>query len=295
MTTTTLHLTAVPPFRLSSVAGSHGWIQLLPFGYDPENAVLSTITHLADGRVVAVQITAQDEEVAVIVQADLTAEETAQIRTQVTWMLGLEQDYSAFYARAAQEPALSHMVDGARGRILRSATVFEDAVKMILTTNTSWGGTKRMVAALVNTYGTPLPSDTARHAFPTPLQLADAGAVALREAGLGYRAPFVAMLAQDVVAGSLDLEALKTSDHPTDALRKELLAIKGIGAYASAGLLMLLGRYDAVPIDSYAKSMVSREWHNGAAVGAEEVEAAFERWGAWRGLAYWFWEWGKDR
>jgi 3-methyladenine DNA glycosylase/8-oxoguanine DNA glycosylase len=26
-------------------------------------------------------------------------------------------------------------------------------------------------------------------------------------------------------------------------------------------------------------------------VGKAEVEAAFERWGEWRGLAYWFWDW----
>ena len=58
-----------------------------------------------------------------------------------------------------------------------------------------------------------------------------------------------------------------------------------------ACLLILLGRYDAVPVDSWALTMVSREWYGGAPVQRVQVEAAFERWGEWKGLAYWFWDW----
>ncbi len=69
------------------------------------------------------------------------------------------------------------------------------------------------------------------------------------------------------------------------------MAIKGVGSYAAASLLMLLSRYDYVPVDSWARHRVSVEWHDGAPVGAAEVEAAFQRWGRWKGLAYWFWSW----
>jgi 3-methyladenine DNA glycosylase/8-oxoguanine DNA glycosylase len=75
------------------------------------------------------------------------------------------------------------------------------------------------------------------------------------------------------------------------ALWPRVLAIKGVGAYAAANLLMLLGRYDFVPVDSWALKMVSHEWHDDEPVSQAEVEAAFERWGAWKGLAYWFWDW----
>jgi 3-methyladenine DNA glycosylase/8-oxoguanine DNA glycosylase len=56
---------------------------------------------------------------------------------------------------------------------------------------------------------------------------------------------------------------------------------------------MILGRYDFVPVDSWAMKMVSHEWYGGEAVGQAEVEAAFERWGDWKGLAYWFWDWSR--
>ncbi len=64
-----------------------------------------------------------------------------------------------------------------------------------------------------------------------------------------------------------------------------------MGKYAVANLLILLGRYDFLPIDSWALKVVSKEWHNGKNIGSKEVEAAFEKWGEWKGLAYWFWNW----
>ena len=61
--------------------------------------------------------------------------------------------------------------------------------------------------------------------------------------------------------------------------------------YFAANLLMLLGRYDFVPVDSWALKLVSHEWYGGESVGRGEVEGAFERWGEWQGLAYWLWDW----
>ena len=49
-------------------------------------------------------------------------------------MLRLDEDLSAFYARAAKDRSLSWVTSGA-GRMLRSPTVFEDVVKTICTTN----------------------------------------------------------------------------------------------------------------------------------------------------------------
>ena len=54
---------------------------------------------------------------------------------------------------------------------------------------------------------------------------------------------------------------------------------------------MLLGRYDFVPVDSWALKMVSHERHDGQPAGEAEVLAAFERWGEGKGLAHWFWDW----
>jgi len=98
-------------------------------------------------------------------------------------------------------------------------------------------------------------------------------------------------LARAVDTGEMDLEALRRTELPTTELRRRLLAIKGIGGYAAGNLLNLLGRYDYLPVDSWALKMVSQEWHGGQAVTPADVEAAFAEWGEWKGLAYWFWDW----
>jgi len=265
---------------------------LAPFAVEQDSGRLVRVEQLVTGRVIELQMEGATDGVAVEIGADLDEAECREIEAKVTWMLGLDQDLSAFYALAREEPKLAHVEGQAQGRLLRSPTLFEDVVKTILTTNTTWNGTIRMAEALVSQFGRPLPGDPARHAFPAPEQLAAADEGMLRtEARLGYRAPYVLALARAVVSGDLDLEALKSVDLATAELRQRLLALKGVGEYAVANLLMLLERYDFVPVDSWALKLVSHEWYGEGSVGRTEVEAAFARWGQWKGLAYWFWDW----
>ena len=286
-----LTLSACPPFSLRAVINSHGWVQLPPFTADPQNESLTRIERLATGRVVELRIREAIGGVNVEVRERRTGSEREEASRKVWWMLGLGEDLSPFYAAIEAEPHLDHVKRRAMGRILRSPTVFEDVIKTILTTNTSWAGTIRMVKALVTEYGDPLPTDPSRHAFPTPSQVAAASEEALREIGLGYRSPFVFAVAQRTVADDLELETFKENSIPAAEMYQQLLEIKGIGEYAAASLLMLLGRFDYVPVDSWARKLVSQEWHGGQPVGQEEVERAFERWGRWKGLVYWFWDW----
>ena len=288
----TISFPARPPFSFPAVVKSHGWVQLLPFAFDEASATLTYVDRLSSGRITEYRINESSTGVTIHIDGKLTKPEQAEIAGKVTWMLGLEMDFSEFYALAREEPKLAQVEKKAQGRVLRSPTFFENVVKTILTTNTLWGATRRMTANMVNQFGDPLPQDNSRRAFPTPERLARATPEILKnETRLGYRAPYIHELAISVATGELDLEAFKASDLPTPELRKHLMKIKGIGAYASANLLVLLGRYDFLPVDSWALKVVAHEWHNDQAIGPAEVEAAFEKWGQWKGLAYWFWEW----
>ncbi|MBN1661342.1 MAG: DNA-3-methyladenine glycosylase 2 [Anaerolineae bacterium] len=285
-------LPARQPFSLPAVVRSHGWIRLAPFSGEEEGTAFRYVIRIETGEIVALHVTEASGGVQVAVDGDLGTAQQDEISRQVRWMLGLDQDLSEFYAQVRSEPKLAHVIERAQGRLLRSPTLFEDTIKTILTTNTAWGGTIRMTERLVSTFGDPLLSTPSHHAFPTPERLAATDEETLRtRAGLGYRAPYVLALARAVTTGDLDLESYKTSPLSTPELRKALLAIKGVGDYAAAHLLMLLERYDWVPVDSWAMKMVAQEWHGGQPVGRAEVEAAFERWGRWKGLAYWFWNW----
>ncbi len=285
-------LSARPPFSLATVVNSHGWVQLAPFtGPDDENG-FDYVLELTSGRVISFHVGAAEGGVCVSLAGALTEAERAEVAPAVTWMLGLDMDFRDFYTAVGHEPKLAHVAERAQGRLLRAATLFENVVKSILTTNTTWGGTKRMALELVNTFGVPLPDDPQRRAFPTPARLAAADIETLRKtARLGYRAPYVLELAQRVASGELDLEGWKTAVLPTDKLRQRLLSLKGVGPYAAASLLMLMGHYDSVPVDSWAYKLVSYEWYDQQPVGRAEVEKAFADWGKWKGLAYWFWDW----
>ncbi len=297
MVLTGLTLTARPPFSLDAVVHSHGWAALAPFRHRSNPLRLSYVDRLPTDRVVALTVLEAPGGVRVQVESPdgpLTGNEETEVARRVGWMLGLDQDFAPFYALARTEPKLAQVEKQAQGRLLRCPTLWEDTVKTILTTNTSWSGTIRMVGALVERFGHPMPGRPDRRAFPSPEQLAQVGPETLRkEAGLGYRAPYVAQLARSLAAGQLDLEALTASDLSTEELRRRLLAIRGVGGYAAANLLMILGHYSHLPVDSWARKMVSQEWHDGQAVGQAEVEAAFRAWGPWKGLAYWFWAWSE--
>ncbi len=287
-------LSARKPFNFMSVVNSHGWLQLAPFRFEESSRTLFYTDQLADGRVVEYRMRDAGHGVAVDVPGTVGWSARQEIAGKVAWMFGLDLDFSGFYKVARGEPKLRHARRLARGRVLRSPTFLEDVLKTILTTNTLWAATKRMHLNLIAAFGAPDPADGAR-AFPRPERIAASNEKFLREAvRVGYRAPAIHELGQRVVSGDLDLEAFKTSALPTLELRKELLKIRGIGPYAAANLLMILGRSDFIPVDTYALKMVSHEWHRGRPVTPKQVEKAFRRWGEYKGLAFWFWDWKYD-
>ena len=263
--------------------------------------MLYYVDHLSTNRVVEYRISAFSG--GITVETDkLTKSELSEATKKITWMFGLNMEFSSFYSASRTEPKLARAKKQALGRVLRSPTLFEDVIKTILTTNTLWAATKNMTRKLVDEFGSALsgglrrkqskPVVEARKSFPTPDSIAASNPDILKEKiRVGYRAPAIHDLAVRVASGKYDLEALKTSSLPTLELRKELMTIKGVGPYAAANLLMILGRHDFIPVDSYALLMVSHEWYRGKPVTAKHVEKRFEKWGAYKGLAFWFWDW----
>jgi len=285
-----LTLTARPPFNFLSVVNSHGWIQLAPFRFDENSQNLFYTDHLTNGRTIEYRISGSSSGVKV--QTDsLDKAEQNEVKERISWMLGLDQNFSSFYKATRAEPKLRHAKKLARGRVLRSPTFFEDVVKTILTTNTLWAATIRMNLNLIATFGEPL-ADSDSKAFPTPDRIAASSPEVLKETvRVGYRAKALHELAVRVASKEFDIESFKTSALSTLDLRKELMKINGVGPYAAANLLMILGRHDFIPIDSWALKVVSNEWYRGKPVTPKQVEKRFEKWGEYKGLAYWFWDW----
>jgi 3-methyladenine DNA glycosylase/8-oxoguanine DNA glycosylase len=297
---TPFHLSARPPFNFRSVVDSHGWRQLAPFRFDESASVLYYTDRLASGKVVDYRISGSASGLDVGTDR-LSKAEQKEAADKLNWMFGLDMDFSDFHAASRLEPKLRRAKRQALGRLLRSPTLFEDVIKTIFTTNTLWAATRNMTKKLVDEFGAGFDSSRetrdsstseVNHAFPTPEAIAASNPDFIKEKiRVGYRAPAIHDLAVRVASGKYNLESLKTSSLSTLDLRKELMTIKGVGPYAAANLLMILGRHDYIPIDSYALMMVSHEWYKGKPVSAKHVEKRFEKWGRFKGLAFWFWDW----
>ncbi len=209
-----------------------------------------------------------------------------EIERQVRRMLALDQDLSPFYEQAAADPALAWATAGA-GRMLRSPTVFEDVVKTICTTNCAWSGTVRMVSAIVRELGAPAADTVERRAFPGPEQMAAASDAFYRDvARAGYRGPYLRTLATDVAEGQVDLEALLDPERSDEEVAEALLGLAGVGPYAMAHMMMLLGRYRRLILDSWTRPKYRRV-SGRARITDKGIERAFRRYREFAGLAFW--------
>jgi N-glycosylase/DNA lyase len=229
-----------------------------------------------------------------VVDEDLDAEVADAVMAQIRHVLSLDLDLSAFYAVAADDPDLAWVVQGA-GRMVRSPTVFEDVVKTICTTNTSWGGTTRMVNALVEHLGEKAPgaprSGPYGRAFPTPQAMAAARATFYkRVAGAGYRGPYLQKFAKNVTTGRAEVESLATTSRdelPDDEVAKRLQTIPGVGPYAAAHIMLMLGRYDRLILDSWTRPKYAKLLGRKRPVSDQTIVRRFKPYGRYAGLAFW--------
>jgi 3-methyladenine DNA glycosylase/8-oxoguanine DNA glycosylase len=270
---------------------SHGLITLAPNTILEADGGLRMPLRLSRGRSTVVAIAPGAPGLAEVSAsgplrgAAVTAELTARVRR----VLHLDADYSAFYKQAAADPALRWVTRGA-GRIVHSATVFEDVVKTICTTNCAWSATIRMTDALVAGLGEPVAGSAGTRLFPTPEAMAKAPEAWYRDvARAGYRGAYLRAVAASVANGELDLEAL--ADAPVDelsddALEERLRALPGVGPYAAAHIMMLMGRYSRLVFDSSTRPKYARLSGRKPRSDATIVRR-FKPYGRFAGLAFW--------
>jgi 3-methyladenine DNA glycosylase/8-oxoguanine DNA glycosylase len=224
----------------------------------------------------------------------VTEPQAAAIMAQLRQVLSLDLDLATFYAAASSDPELAWVVNGA-GRMVRSPTVFEDVVKTICTTNTSWGGTTRMINALVEHLGEKAPNAPPNspygRAFPTAASMAAAPDTFYKKvAGTGYRGAYLKQLAKNVAAGRVDLERLATAPRdqlPDDEVARQLQALPGVGPYAAAHIMLMLGRYDRLILDSWTRPTYARLTGRKRPVSDRTIIRRFKRYGPYAGLAFW--------
>jgi 3-methyladenine DNA glycosylase/8-oxoguanine DNA glycosylase len=212
------------------------------------------------------------------------AKDSDELRAKLTRMFQLNVDLSDFHEKAKSSPAHAWAADERFGRLLCGSTLFEDAVKIILTTNTMWRQTVRMSELLVAKCGR-------GGAFPEPAEIARFSADELQEdCRLGYRAKSIRALADFDVAGCLlPVTAWRHGNRQpaTEDQFKAYQKLPGIGPYGAAHLLAMDGRHDFIAVDTEFRRFVRETYHKGRKVADKTLVKRYAKWGRWKYLAYW--------
>ena len=281
------------PVDLWRTITSHGVAELPPARVDEEARTME-ITLPLNGSARTLRISAgKTGSVRIEILGRVGARQVEHLTRAVRHVLRLDEDLSEFYALAGRDRELAWAATGA-GRMVRSATVFEEVVKTVCTTNCTWSATQRMVGALVEHLGEQAPGapaeGTSGRAFPTAEAMAEAPEKWYRDvARAGYRGAYLRTLASSVASGELELEELGSApadELPDDEVERRLLALPGVGPYAAAHVMMLIGRYSPLILDSWTRPKYAK-LNGSETVPDKEIVARFEPYGRYAGLAFW--------
>lgn len=290
---TEIILSTKNPYILPSTLRSHGWVDLLPNIPDEKVESFSRVERLSSGKVINIHAASLGSKLPKIIitvkhEDALMQIERNEIVKRVRYMLRLDENLRGFYDLCKKKGNKWKNFTEGRGYLLRSPEIFEDLVKVICTTNIQWGGTKRMVKELVESFGVPFPGDPALLSFPSPESISSISLEEFKDCvRLGYRAGYIYELSARITSGDLKLNGLIDTSTPAAEVKKRLIEIKGVGNYAAASMLMLLGRYDQIPVDTVFRSFMKAKYFDNKPFSEEEGLSIYEDWGRWKYLAYW--------
>lgn len=258
-------------FNLRSVILSHGWSGLQPFSRSEDGTTLSFALGF-DGGILDCKVSTQKEKIK-IEASKISSEFISAVR----YMLRLEDPIDEFYAHAKKH-GRAWIAKKNMGRMLRAQTIFEDLMKLVLTTNCSWSFTVHMVNRLIEELGEVSPKG--QGLFPTPEAFLSKKEKFYREKiRAGYRSPHFPKIAKMFIKKEIDTDSWFDPSRPTLDIRKEILSIPGAGPYVADNLFKLIGRYDYLGIDSWVRKQLG--------MNDKQIQKAYEVHGKYKGLILW--------
>ena len=280
----TLTLQTPADYSLARDVCSYGYFLVAPNYWDTRSRTLWRVLSLAGGPVL-VHVAqgegrgARGSPLKVRLSRPLRGGERAELKAQIGRMLRLSEsretirEFHRLDARFARS---------GRGRLFRSPTLFEDVIKTVTSCNVTWPNTVNMNRRLCEVVGARVDITDVRkamgaaarglkgsaaqnhtdpltllplRAFPTAAQLARQRPQRLRAmCRVGYRDARIVELARlfsiSPARGGVDQAALEDPATPDDTVFETLLELPGIGPYAAANIMQLLGRFGRLPLDT---------------------------------------------
>lgn len=262
-------LLAVPDsFDLNATVLSSPIAALPPLRYDPKGRVLHLCLAAAGsgGRrtlPVAVTQAAPGQPLTLaVVEPRARGVDLEPFAATLRDMLRLEDDLSLFYALTDKDRELKFVRAAGAGRLLRSATVFEDLVKCLLVGRVAAPRARALCAALCERLDAPAFPDAAALAQQPQSFFDDLGARSLGKPlrALSERCVTGAFLPESLRRGPLAVQVPPFDDRDALAVLMEqelewedrvvnlLFGLPGFGARSVTLFLPLIGCYDALPM-----------------------------------------------
>ncbi|MFO0830695.1 MAG: hypothetical protein U0637_02515 [Phycisphaerales bacterium] len=301
---------------------SYGYFLLAPNYWDTRSRTLWRVLMLSGGPVL-VHIDQPGAKAGAVLRVMLSRSlgrgERGETTHQLTRMLRLDEarDSIREFHRLDKRFARS-----GRGRLLRSPTLFEDVIKTVTSCNVTWPNTVNMNRRLCDVVGAAVTIEDVRRAmkparalrghaagtdpvtllplkaFPTAAQLAAERPARLRElCRVGYRDARIVELARLFSTapsrGGVDQAALEDPATPDDHVHNTLIELPGVGPYAAANIMQLLGRYTRLPLDTesvrHGRSVLGMKGTSAAIM--KRMARHYKPFGAHAFRSYWFELW----
>ena len=276
---TRMSIRAPADYDLPRDVCSYGYFLLAPNVWDLDALTMTRTLGLDDGTatIVLSQPDGRGGPVRAISDRALSRKEQSEAKRLIARMLNLHDDgLKAFHTL---DPRWKK---SGRGRLFRSPTLFEDMVKTITSCNVTWPSTVNMNRRLC---------EVINPGFPTPGQMARRRPQSLRSrCGVGYRDVRLVELGKMFHRGEIDEAWLADPDSDDQAVFKKLLELPGVGPYAASNIMMLLGRYSRLAIDSesirHGKDVLGFKGTERQI--AKKLEKHYEPFGRHKFRSYWF-------
>jgi 3-methyladenine DNA glycosylase/8-oxoguanine DNA glycosylase len=280
---------------------SYGYFLLWPNHWDVAAEALSRVVML-DGSPAVVRLTqppGKGKPLAAHFHRTLSKHESALAQQQLTRMLRLDESADTIREFHKVDPRWKR---SGRGRLFRSPTLFEDVLKTVTSCNVQWPGTIQMNRRLCEVVGETLTLGTkpavAAYSFPDARTLARTRPEMLRaRCRVGYRdkriVELAALFSAPRAKGGLDQEWIEDPGTTDEAIFKALIDLPGVGPYAAANIMQLLGRYSRLPLDTesvrHGRSILGFKGTSSQVM--KKVHKHFAPFGQHAFRSYWFEMW----
>ncbi|GMY33655.1 hypothetical protein FCV25MIE_28897 [Fagus crenata] len=331
----------ITTFNLENAVCNHGFFMMAPNFWNPSTKTLLRPLRLANSItsvIASISHPSPPDNTFIIIQLHdifkISLEDEKAILEQVARMLRISEgdernviEFQKMHPEAKRKGF---------GRLFRSPTLFEDAVKCILLCHCKWPRTLEMAKALCELQAE-LAGNIVKHPtkiglkrkqqatqkqskvnkncsnpqlledniirvqalgnFPSSKELAtlkvkdkDKEDFLQKRCNLGLRAHYIIEFAVRVESGKLNLKKFEEAFGRASSYKeiyKKLKKINGFGSYVCANLMMCIGFYQMVPVDSETKRHLQQVHKRKKENARKDIKLIYDKYAPFQGLSYW--------